>query len=466
MIMATPPAEQRRSSPGVRRGNAMRPLTVPDLSLVVLVGPSGSGKSTFARRHFLATEVLSSDFCRGLVADDEASQSASGDAFEVLYLIAARRLARGRLTVIDATSVQPDARKPLLALARRYHCPAVAIVFDLPEEVCRENNRQRPARQVQESVIQTHHEQLRRVLPRLEGEGFAPVHVLSSREEMDAAVIVRQPLPSDRRQEPGPFDIVGDVHGCFDELQALLGLLGYAVDGVPAADGGTGYAVRPPAGRKAVFLGDLVDRGPKVPAVLRLVMGMVEAGTALCLTGNHDDKLRRRLRGNPVKVAHGLAETLAQLEQEPPDFRERVRTFLEGLVGHYVLDGGRLVVAHAGMPAHLQGRLSNRVRDFALYGETTGETDEFGLPVRCNWAADYGGPALVVYGHTPVLEPLRQGNTVNIDTGCVFGGRLTALRYPERELVSVPAARTYCPPARPLPAGPPAQTTFGADEPT
>jgi protein phosphatase len=444
----------------------MRSLTIPDLGLVVLIGPSGSGKSTFARKHFLATEVLSSDFCRGLVADDEGSQAASGDAFEVLYLIAAKRLARGRLTVVDATSVQPDARKPLLELARRYHCPAVAIVFDLPEELCREHNRQRPGRQVHESVIHTHREQLRRVLPRLQGEGFAPIHVLSSREEIDAAAIVRQPLPCDRRQVYGPFDIIGDVHGCFDELRVLLGLLAYEVLEVPAADGGRGYTVRPPAGRRAVFLGDLVDRGPKVAAVVRLVLGMVEAGTALCLTGNHDDKLRRRLRGNPVKVTHGLAETLAQLEQEPVEFRERVGTFLEGLVGHYVLDGGRLVVAHAGMKAHLQGRLSNRVRDFALYGETTGETDEFGLPVRANWAAEYKGTALVVYGHTPVPEPLWLNHTVNVDTGCVFGGKLTALRHPELELVSVPAARTYCPPARPFRTEPPAQTTFGADETT
>src|SRR5579884_4142098 len=256
-------------------------ITIPELSVVVLVGPSGSGKSTFARRHFLPTEVLSSDFFRGLVADDEGDQSASGAAFEVLYLVAGKRLARGRLTVIDATSVQPDARKPLLDLARRYHVPAAALVFDLPEDLCRQHNLQRPGRQVTDAVIHTHRQQLQRVLPRLEAEGFAPVHVLSSPEEVDAVTVVRQPLPCDRRQEPGPFDLIGDVHGCFDELTGLLGALGYEVRPVPEADGGTGYAVRPPAGRKALFLGDLVDRGPNAPAVLRLVLGMVEAGTAL-----------------------------------------------------------------------------------------------------------------------------------------------------------------------------------------
>jgi protein phosphatase len=428
----------------------MTQLAIPELALVVLVGPSGSGKSTFARRHFRPTEVLSSDFFRGLLADDEADQAASGDAFEVLHLVAARRLARGRLTVIDATNVQPDARKPLLDLARRHHCAAVAVVFDLPEELCQERNRQRVERTVGPRVVSTQWSQMRQLPGRLQAEGFRPVHVLSSPEEIDAAVIERQPLPCNRRHDRGPFDLIGDVHGCFDELTALLGNLGYEVTHQ------TGV-VRPPEGRKAVFVGDLMDRGPRTPQVLRLVTGMVEAGTALCVVGNHDDKLLRKLRGNPVRVAHGLAASLEQLAAEPPEFVERVKAFLDGLVSHYVLDGGKLVVAHAGLKENLQGRDAKRVREFALYGETSGETDEFGLPVRHNWAAEYQGEALVVYGHTPVPEPLWQGRTVNIDTGCVFGGKLTALRYPELELVSVPAAQTYCPPNRPfLPAeGPP-----------
>ena len=143
-------------------------------------------------------------------------------------------------------------------------------------------------------------------------------------------------------------------------------------------------------------------------------------------------------------------ETLAQLDKESPEFRQQVAAFLDGLVSHYVLDDGELVVAHAGMKTEYQGRASARVRDFCLYGETTGETDEFGLPVRSNWAAGYRGRAAVVYGHTPVVEPAWLNRTINIDTGCVFGGKLTALRYPEQELVSVPAARVYYEPIRPL----------------
>src|SRR5207237_770413 len=173
------------------------------------------------------------------------------------------------------------------------------------------------------------------------------------------------------------------------------------------------------------------------------------------MPGNHDVKLLQKLRGKDVKIAHGLADSIAQLEVEPPEFKSKVADFLDGLISHYVLDDGKLVVAHAGMKEEMQGRGSAAIRSFALFGETTGETDEFGLPVRYNWAADYRGKAMVVYGHTPVGEPQWLNRTINIDTGCVFGGKLTALRYPEKELVSVPAARTYCEPARPFLAKPP-----------
>jgi protein phosphatase len=222
--------------------------------------------------------------------------------------------------------------------------------------------------------------------------------------------------------------------------------LGYSIE-----KDGDGYRVGVPEGRKAIFLGDLVDRGPKIVDVLRLVMGMADAGTALCIPGNHDTKLLQKLRGKDVKIAHGLADSLAQLEKEPPGFKAKATEFLDGLISHYVLDDGKLVVAHAGMKEEMQGRGSGAVRSFALFGETTGETDEFGLPVRYNWAADYRGRAMVVYGHTPIAEPQWLNRTINIDTGCVFGGKLTALRYPEKELVSVPAHRMYYEPAKPLP---------------
>ena len=420
-------------------------ITVPELSLVLLIGPSGSGKSTFAANHFLPTEILSSDFCRGLVSDDENDQAATNDAFEVLHFIAAKRLAAGRLTVVDATNVQPEARKPLVALAREYDVLPTAIVFNLPERLCQDRNRGRPDRDFGAHVIRRQSEQLRRSLKYLSKEGFRHVAVLRSPEDVEAAVVERQPTWTNRRTEHGPFDIIGDVHGCFAELVGLLRELGWRVSE-------DGLTAQHPEGRRAVFLGDLVDRGPDVPAVLRLVLSMVESGAALCVPGNHDIKLVRALRGRDVTLAHGLAESLAQLEDEPPEFKEKAAEFLDKLISHFVLDDGNLVVAHAGMRERFQGRASRRVRDFALFGETTGETDEFGLRVRYDWAQAYRGHAIVVYGHTPVPEAVWVNGTINIDTGCVFGGRLTALRYPERELVSVPAGETYYEPLKPLAA--------------
>ncbi len=431
-------------------------ISIPELSLVVLVGVSGSGKSSFAARHFLPTEVLSSDFCRGLVSDDENDQAATAAAFDVLHYVAGKRLEVGRLTVVDATNVQPEARQPLVALAKKHHTLAVAIVLDVAESVCAERNARRTDRNFGAHVLRNQRSQLRRSMNNLRREGFHRVVVLHGVDEIDGAVLERQPLWNDRRGDHGPFDIIGDVHGCFDELTELLGDLGYGV-----RPGGAG--AHHPEGRRAFFVGDLVDRGPATPAVLRLVMAMVDDGDALCIPGNHEAKLLRALRGRNVTVSHGLAETLAQLSEQPPELSNRVEKFIDGLVSHLVLDDGRLVVAHAGLRADMHGRASGAVRSFALYGDTAGETDEFGFPVRYPWAEDYRGDAMVVYGHTPVPEATWLNRTICIDTGCVFGGKLTALRYPERELVSVPAARVYWEPARPLVPAPSADT---AREPT
>ena len=439
-------------------------LEIPELCLVALVGPSGSGKSTFAGRHFKPTEVVSSDTCRSMVADDANDQAATPDAFALLNFIAATRLRAGRLTVVDATSVQPQARKTLVELAREHDCFSVAIVLNLPEAVCIARNLERPDRQFGSGVVRRQTQQLRRSIRGLKREGFRYVYILNSPEEVDAITIERAPSWTNRQHEVGPFDIIGDVHGCFDELVALLERLGYEVSRRHSDAGAeTGISFSHPQGRRAVFVGDLVDRGPGVVTVLKLVMSMVADGTALCVAGNHESKLVRKLKGRNVQVSHGLAESLEQLDMESPVFRQQATEFLDGLISHYVLDGGNLVVAHAGVKAEYQGRASARVRDFCLYGETTGETDEWGLPIRAAWATNYRGQATVVYGHTPVTEPTWLNRTINVDTGCVFGGRLTALRYPENELASVPAARVYYEPARPLgETMPPLDSTGGA----
>ncbi|MBG0824448.1 polynucleotide kinase-phosphatase [Planomonospora sp. ID91781] len=421
----------------------MTRIAVPEMSLVVLVGVSGSGKSTFARRHFAPTQVVSSDFCRGLVADDENDQAATPDAFDVLHYIVRTRLRRGLLTVVDATNVQWEARKQLVDLAKSENVLVDAIVLDVPEEVAIARNETRPDRDFGPQVVRRQRKDLRRSLGKISRDGFRRVHVLRGADEIEAAEVVTERAWTDRRELTGPFDIIGDVHGCRAELEALLRELGWRV----GPDGATH-----PEGRTAVFVGDLVDRGPDTPGVLRLVMGMVAAGTALCVSGNHEQKLARALNGRKVRVAHGLQESLDQLAAEPEEFRKAALEFMDGLISHYQLDGGRLVVAHAGLKEAYHGRASGRVRSFALYGDTTGETDEYGLPVRYPWAREYRGRAMVVYGHTPVTEPEWVNNTICLDTGVVFGGRLTALRYPSREIVSVPAEKVWYEPARPLAA--------------
>ena len=421
-------------------------ITIPELSLVLLIGASSAGKSTFARTHFKPTEVLSSDFCRALVSDSENDMDATSDAFDVLRYIAAKRLAARRLVVVDATNLKPEDRKPLVDLARAYHVLPIAIVLAPPQNVCTARNKVRPDRHLPRNVIRQQIQQLHRSVRRLGKEGFRYIYHLRSEEEIESVRIERQRLWTDCRDDPGPFDIIGDLHGCCDELEELLGVLGFVRN-----EGGIFVH---PHGRRAFFLGDLVDRGPRIVDTLELIMGMCEAGSALCVPGNHDMKLLQKLRGRNVQTAHGLANTLAEFDALPDDereiFKERVIAFLDSLVSHCLLDGGKLVVAHAGMKEEMQGRASGAAREFALYGETTGETDVFGLPIRFDWASEYRGSATVVYGHTPAPEPEWLNHTINIDTGCVFGGKLTALRYPEKELVSVPAQRVYSEPVRPF----------------
>jgi len=374
-------------------------VNIPELSLVVLIGAAGSGRSSFVRKFFRDEEIISFDF---------PGETFGPVDFEALCLLVGQRLVAGDLTVVDVGDLRKGDRQHLVALARKYHCRPVVMVFSGPDMV----------------------------VPDLRQDGFRQVHVFPNDAEAASAVLVRTPILSNRQYDHGPFDMIGDVHGCYDELVELLRVLGYEVDEAR-------FTARSPAGRKAVFLGDLVDRGPGVVPVLKLAMNMVEAGDALCVPGNHDARLHRKLTGHDVPLKYGLLQSLAELELEPPEFSNRVAEFIGSLPSHYVLDDGELVVAHAGMKLAMQGRRSGAVLSFAHYGETNGERDEYGFPVRLNWAADYYGRAHVVYGHTPIGEPVWLNRTINIDTGCVFGGRLTALRYPEKELVSVPARFTY-----------------------
>ncbi|MER8368343.1 polynucleotide kinase-phosphatase [Mesorhizobium sp. M1378] len=424
-------------------------LTIPDFALVVLIGSTGSGKSTFAAKHFLPTEIISSDQCRALISDDETDQDVSADAFDLVREIAGKRLKHRRLGVIDATNVRAADRKAWIELARKWHALPVAVVLDPGVEVCVARNAVRADRPFGAGVAQRMTTEIRKGLGGLQREGFRQVWKLTSEASIDAAEVSRQPLWTDKRDDHGPFDIIGDIHGCSDELHILLARLGYSI-AWSEHQGDRTVIVVPPEGRKIVFVGDLVDRGPNSPDVLRIAMSMVAAGTAYCVQGNHERKLSRWLEGRKVTVAHGLQQTVDQLSAQDRGLREALPAFLDGLRSHVWLDGGGLAVAHAGLKEEMVGRGSGAVREFALYGETTCETDEFGLPVRADWAAAYRGKTAIIYGHTPTLSAEWVNNTLCIDTGCVFGGKLTALRWPERELVEVPAIQTWSEPIRPL----------------
>jgi protein phosphatase len=412
-------------------------INLPRQALIVLAGASGSGKSTFAARHFTPTQVVSSDRMRALISDDESDQSVSGPAFEMLHDLVGKRLAAGRLTVVDTTAARAQARRELLRIGQRYNVPVILIVFRASRELCLQRDALR-ARQVGSAVIDRQITLLEESLRRVNSEGFHRVYMLEP-DEVDRVRFTYEPLPGDRGALRGPFDIIGDIHGCVDELRELLTRLGYA----PDAAGAWGH----PQGRTFVSLGVLTDRGPDSVGVLRILIPSVAAGTALYTPGNHCNKLMRYLLGHRVKVGHGLTETIAGIEALPlPQRQELIRATTRMIAeapAYLVLDERRLVVAHAGIKEWMVGQMSRRIRDFTLYGDVTGEIDERGFPIRRNWATDYHGPYAIIYGHTVVPEPVWLNNTLNIDQGCVFGGRLTALRWPEHEIVQVQAARAY-----------------------
>ena len=234
------------------------------------------------------------------------------------------------------------------------------------------------------------------------------------------------------------FDIIGDVHGCYGELVLLLEKLGYESEDpflIPYTH---------PRGRQAVFVGDLVDRGPNSPGVVAIVRQMVKTGTGLCVIGNHDHKLLRYLKGNKVKVGKALADCLNQIDSKNILSKKEIIKFFEKLPYKLLLDSDQLLVCHAGLKEKYHLMEENKiVRAKCLYGETTGKTDLKGFPIRLPWQKDYRGNRIVVHGHTPLEEPSIENRIYSIDTSCCFGGKLTALRYPEMKLMSQKAFSNY-----------------------
>ena len=408
------------------------PLALPDPCLVVLCGPAAAGKSSFAARWFAPTEIVSSDALRGMLGDDPDRQDINEQTFEVLHRVVEIRLALGRTTVVDATNLETDARAALRRIARSQRLPAHLVVFRADPATLRARNQERD-RRVPNSVLGQHLMLLSGLDGAMSKERWDGLHEVDA-AALDLISVERVPLAPIRVDERGPFDIVGDVHGCLDLLDRLIAELGYDADG------------KHPDGRRLVFVGDLVDRGPSSVGVLRRVLPWLEDGTALWVPGNHDDKLWRWLQGRAVNATGVLRTTIDEWERlgdtEDRALRARFDRVMVDAPPYLLLDGGQLLVSHAGLEEKDHGRVGPGIRAFCLYGKTTGKEVD-GYPERLDWAGEYAGAPAVVYGHVPVRQAVWRNNTVDIDLGAVFGGALCAVRWPERTFVTIPAETSW-----------------------
>jgi predicted kinase len=418
---------------------------IPDFCLVVLMGPPAAGKSTFAAKCFRPSEVISLDQLRLMISDDAHDAGSGAAAAGLMYQIIAERLSRRLLTVIDTTGLTPGEHDKFFLIAKQHQADIRFIAFDIHKKICLARNALR-SQPVPEDILIAYAKAMKDAINVCgQDKRYYPFTVFRSVEEVDRAVVERIPLECDARDLTGPFDIVGDIHGCREELEHLLVTLGYEMR--PDADIADRLVWSHPEGRTMIFVGDFTDRGPDSPGVMQIVMNMVDAGTGLAVLGNHDEKFRRQLEGRHIQVGTALQGTLEQFDALPENVRDalfdRMRIFFNQLPVHLWLDHGKLVVAHAGLKEAFHGRVSSEIKSFALFGDVTGEKDKHGYPVRLDWAQDYAGSAVVVHGHVALAATRILNNVFSIDTGCAFGGNLTALRYPEIELVSVPSLANY-----------------------
>lgn len=420
----------------------MTQINVTDPGLVLLVGSTGSGKSTLARRIFAADEIVSLDACRAMVCGNPHDQSATDDAAQVAEMIVSARLKRRLLTVVDATNVRLADRNRWTALARQHHTLVAAVVLDPGISQCIENAKARGEGRFNPKTINLHHELLGRSIKKLNrADGIAYSVILKTVDEIATATLERRKIFNDMRDDHGPFDIIGDVHGMTDELERLLAELGWSVVWSGEGSGRTADLSHP-ENRKLVFVGDLVDRGPRSLDALRIVRAAVSSGRGYAVAGNHDVRVSKWLRGRADPEGFGIETTKADFAGTDASFQAEMGEFLDALPSHYVFDSGKLAVSHAGLEEGMILGASKEVREFAVYGPKTPQ-DADGNSERIDWALDYKGRCSQVYGHTPFEKAEWFNNTICVDTGCVFGGKLTAVRWPERDVVSVDASRSY-----------------------
>jgi protein phosphatase len=399
-------------------------------SLFILVGPSGSGKSTFAKKYFPATMTVSTDFCRSLICDSQSNQKVSDDAFDLFYFIIEKRLKNGYPAIADSTALKRKYREKLLALANRYSFSPVLLLFDLPPTFCEENDKNRRFC-VGEEVQKNQFRLLESTREELSEENYDKVIVFLTKYHLDN-FRYRWSAPLVECTFPVPFDIIGDVHGCYSKLKELLLLLGYQ----EREKGNYSHL----EGRRLVFLGDIMDRGVDNLSVFHLVYQTWAAQEAYYIPGNHCNKLFRYLKGANVHATDGLEKTIAEIQslsqEARSDFTERFLALYTTSPPYLVMDHGRLVASHAGILDKYIGRVDEKVVNCCLYGPQATSRPKPESKYD-DWVRMHCEEFLIVYGHTPVAEALWQNHTINIDLGAVFGGPLCALRYPEREIVKV-----------------------------
>ncbi|TCI27732.1 polynucleotide kinase-phosphatase [Exiguobacterium sp. SH5S4] len=438
-------------------------IQLPYAGIVLLVGPSNSGKSTWLKRlienkTIRPSEVVSSDDYRNLVGDvehidwkghpsDEADalyeayQNISTEAFALMTSLIEARARLNKLTIIDATHLYASDRKKYIELARRLHQPVYALVLDIDQVTLLERDQQRDfprgGRRVKQQVQVFNRE--KRSMKR---EGFDQLHIVADVEKVELVRPMNNPL---HISADHGIDVIGDIHGCFDEFIELLGRLGYS-------ENEEGLYVHP-EGRTFLSLGDIMSRGPKSLETIRFFVRHVEAGLANMIDSNHGWKVLRWLEGRNVTMKHGdelFVEELNVFEEEngaelTEALRSSIKRLLKNAPSHYVLtkhDIPTAVCVHAGIRDEFIGKSSRDISDFCRYGDNDG-FDDSGKPIRKDWTVQHHSKMLIIWGHDPRQRPLRLNQTINIDQGVVFGGNLTAFRYPEQTFVQVEANQDY-----------------------
>ncbi|PJN91115.1 polynucleotide kinase-phosphatase [Bacillus sp. mrc49] len=438
------------------------PIVLPYAGIVLLVGPSNSGKTTLLKsmiekEEIVPSEVISSDDFRIMVSDiefidwrdrakDEADslmdeyQMISAEAFFMMDAVIESRCRLNKLTMLDATNLHPDDRKRYIAIAQKHHVPVQAIVLDTPEEIllARDEGREHPRgkRRIKQQC-----QTFKREKRNLKKEDFSSIYTIKEAENIEVS---RNTNPLEKDIGHG-IDIIGDIHGCHEELILLLDKLGYQKNQ-------EGLYLHPD-GRKFVSVGDVMSRGPESLRTMLFFHEHVQKGVAYMIDSNHGWKIARWLDGRNVTLHHGdekVAEDFKRYEEEhgsekTAETKQALKKFLLQAPSHYVFtkNGVQTVICvHAGIKDAFIGKQSEAISDFCRYGDTDG-FDERGKPVRKDWYISHKKSTLIVWGHDPKPQPLLINNTINIDQGAVFGGALTAFRYPEGEVISVQASQNH-----------------------